>query len=258
MGNWGVKKLIYYKVFDDNGFIGVGTSADLRKHQKKHNILVFTGGEDAQYIAVSHELFRDKWMKKPTTDLFEWHEATVTAIGKVEYESLKEAWEKEEEISIQEKETDTTEQEIEESPEFEDAEVTVDYIRDVKLKELSLACRNAIIDGFDLEIGEEKMHFSMTSNDQLNLQDASLQIYNGAETVLYHPDGGEFMMFNAEDMLKIVMAANHHKTTHLAYFNALKKWVNNLKRISSIQTVKYGSDIPAKYQSAFLKSILEG
>lgn len=251
-------KLTYYKVFDDAGFVGVGTSEDLRKHQKKHNILVFAGGADAQYIAVADELYHDKWMKKVTTDFFEYQNATVAAIGQEEYEALKEAVENDTEISVREDEIDTTEEEYEESPEFEDVEVTVDYVREVKLRELSLACRKAITDGFDLEVGGEKMHFSMTANDQLNLQDASLQIYNGAATVMYHPDGGEFMEFEADDMLKIVMAANHHKTYHLAYFNSLKKWVNALKRISSVQAVEYGSDIPAKYLSAFLKSILEG
>ena len=249
-------KLTYYKVFDDSGFIGVGTSEDLRKHQKKHNILVFAGGSDAQYIAISDELFHDKWMKTPTSDFHEWYDATVAAIGQEEYEALKGAIETDEEISIEERETDTTEQEIEEYPEFENIEVTVDYIRDVKIKELSLACSKAITAGFDLEVEGNTMHFSMTANDQLNLQDAAVQILNGSSTIPYHPDGGEFMLIDAEDMLKIVNAANDHKTYHLAYFNALKKWVNALKRISSIQSVEYGSDIPVKYQSAFLKSIL--
>ena len=251
-------KLTYYKVFDDSGFIGVGTSDDLRKHQKKHNILVFAGGSDAQYIAIFDELFHDKWMKEPTSDFFEWYDATVTAIGQDEYEALKGAMETDEEISIEEMETDTTEQDTEEYPEFENIEVTVDYIRDVKIKELSLACSKAITSGFDLEVKGKNMHFSLTANDQMNLQDAAVQVLNGSSTIPYHPDGGEFMLFDAEDMLKIVNAANDHKTYHLAYFNSLKKWVNALKRISSIQSVEYGSDIPVKYQSAFLKSILEG
>lgn len=251
-------KLTYYKVFDDAGFIGVGTSEDLRKHQKKHNILVFAGGSDAQYIAISDELFHDKWMKTPTSDFHEWYDATVAAIGLEEYEALKKAMETDEEISIEEKEPDMTEPEIEESPEFENMEVTVDYIRDVKLKELSLACSKAIADGFDLEVDGELMHFSLTANDQLNLQDASLQIIGGKNTIPYHADDGEYRLFTDKDMFRIFTAANEHKTYHLAYFNCLKKWVNGLKRISSIQAVEYGSDIPVKYQSAFLKSILEG
>lgn len=250
--------MTYYKVFDDSGFIGVGTSEDLRKHQKKHNILVFATGADAQYITVSDELFHDKWMKYPTSDFHEWYEATVSAIGQEEYETLKETMENDAEISTDENEHETVEEVIEESPEFENMEVTADYVRGVKIRELSLACSKCIADGFEIEIGGKPLHFSMTANDQLNLQDAALQILNGSSTIPYHPDGGEFLLFDAEDMLKIVNAANDHKTYHLAYFNALKKWVNALKRISSIQSVEYGSDIPVKYQSAFLKSILEG
>lgn len=250
--------MTYYKVFDDAGFIGVGTSEDLRKHQKKHNILVFATGSDAQYISVSDVLYHDKWMKEPTTDFFEWQNATIAAIGQEEYESLKTALENDEEITANEDEIFAPEEELEESPEFENTEVTVYYVRGVKIRELSLACSKAITDGFDIKIGGKNMHFSMTANDQMNLQDAAVQILNGSSTIPYHPDGGEFLLFDAEDMLKIVNAANDHKTYHLAYFNALKKWVNALKRISSIQSVEYGSDIPVKYQSAFLKSILEG
>lgn len=251
-------KLTYYKVFDDAGFIGVATSEDLRKHQKKHNILVFASGSDAQYIVVSDELFHDKWMKYPTSDFHEWYEATVAAISQEEYETLKEAMENDAEISIEEKEPETVEEVIEESPEFENMEVTADYVRDVKLRELSLACSKAITSGFDLEIDGEWKHFSLTANDQINLQDASLQIIGGSAEIPYHSDGGDFVLYTAEVMLCIIEAANQHKTYHLAYFNCLKKWVNGLKRISSIQAVEYGSEIPAKYQSAFLKSILEG
>lgn len=250
--------LTYYKVFDDEGFIGVATSEDLRKHQKKHNILVFAGGSDAQYITVSDELFHDKWMKEPTSDVHDWYYATVAAISLEEYETLKAAVENDAEIKMEEEEQEQTEPEIEESPEFENMEVTADYVREVKLRELSLACSKAITAGFDIEIDGEWKHFSLSANDQLNLQEASLQIIGGSTEIPYHADGDDYCLYTADVMLCIIAAANQHKTYHLAYFNCAKKWVNSLKRISSIQAVEYGTEIPAKYQSAFLKSILEG
>lgn len=250
--------MTYYKVFNDSGFIGVGTSEDLRKHQKKHNILVFANGADAQYIVVADYYYHDKWMKTPTAELVEWEEASVIAIGEEEYRVLLEALENDLTICDQEDELVAEEDIIEEVADYEDLELTVEYVRDVKLRELNLACRRAITEGFDIEIGGCEMHFSMTSNDQLNMQDAAIRISTGATSVLYHPDDGEFMVVEAADMLKIIDAANEHKTYHMAYYNALKKWVNALKRISSIQAIEYGSDIPAKYMTTFLKSILEG
>lgn len=250
--------MAFYKVFNDAGIIGVGTSDDLRKHQKKHNILVFAGGSDAQFITVADGYYHDKWMKEPTSEMVEWENATVVGIAEEEYLALKTALENDLTITAEEEEIADAEDDYEELPEYDDLELSVDYIRSVKLRELNLACRRAITEGFDLEIDGIDMHFSMTANDQLNLQDAAIRISTGATSVLYHPDEGEFMVMEAENMLKIIDAANEHKTYHMAYFNALKKWVNALKRASSIQAVEYGSDIPAKYLTTFLKSILEG
>lgn len=250
--------MIYYKVYDDSGFIGVGTTEDLRKHQKKHNILEFAEGSDAQFIVISDKIYHDKWMKKPSGDMIEWREVTIVAITEEEYEQLKDAVENELEISIKENEIDAPKEEYNEIPEFEDSPISVEYVRSVKVRELSVACNMAIAAGFNIEIGGEKLHFSMSEKDQLNLQDAAIQIISGQKTIPYHADGGEFTLFTTEEMFKIIQAANDHKTYHLAYFNALKKWVNSLKRISSIKLVMYGSEIPTKYQSAFLKSVIAG
>ena len=98
----------------------------------------------------------------------------------------------------------------------------------------------------------------MTLRDQTNLAAATMQILSGETEIPYHADGEEFKNFQADDMLQIIGAANEHKTYHLAYFNCMKKWLNGLARITSIQAVEYGAAIPKKYQSAFLKSLCEG
>lgn len=250
--------MTYYKVFDGAEFIGVGTSDDLRKHQKKHNILVFAGGAEAQYISVGDELYHDKWMKEPTADLFEWQNASVVAVDENEYKTLKDAMESEESITPNEEEFAEEDGLVDDTPECEDEEFTVEYVRDVKIRELNIACRSAITAGFDIEIGEETLHFSLTSQDQINLQDAAMQILAGSKDIPYHADGGEYRLFSASEMLAIVTEANNHKTHHLAYCNALKNWASALKRASSIRAIEYGSEIPTKYKTAFLKSLDRG
>lgn len=248
--------MTYYKVICDNAFAGVGTTNDLRKHQKKHNILVFAGSEDAECIEIDGELYRDKWCKPFSAGDFPCKSASVLAISLEEYESLKSSIDRAEEIRIDEAEPISDE--ITETAESDAEEVTAEFVRNVKIQELSLACSKAIADGFDVEISGEVMHFSLTTNDQTNLNAAAMQGLNGASLIPYHSDGGEYRLFALDDILKIVNSANEHRTYHLAYFNSLKKWVNTLVRISSIQSVEYGSEIPKKYQSPLLKSMIEG
>ena len=40
----------YYKVLKNSEYIGVGSSYDLRKYQKKHNIVIIADEEHAQFI----------------------------------------------------------------------------------------------------------------------------------------------------------------------------------------------------------------
>lgn len=250
--------MTYYKIQDETGLIGVGTSESLRKHQKKHNILLFASGEDAECIDVNGTLYRDKWFQPMKSDLYPCMDAKVIAINQEEYDILSEALKEGKTIDeAVPNEVDISNESIVETPENEYEQITAEYVRSVKLKELSAECARTISSGFDLTLSGEMLHFSMTANDQLNLNSASVQILNGESEIPYHPDGGDFRIFSSDEMVQIINAANAHKTYQLAYFNSLKKWVNALSRISSIQAVTYGSEIPKKYVSSFLKSLEE-
>lgn len=245
--------MTFYKVICDSAFIGVGTTRDLRKHQQKHNLLLFAKEDDSEYIIIGDKLFHDIWMNPEKTTVFTCESASVLAISEEEYNTLKEAVDRSEEITLEEH-VEAVPEEREEAPESEAEQITVEYVRDVKIREMSLACNKAITDGFDMELSGKILHFSLTANDQTNLTAASAQILNGESEIPYHADGEDYRLFSADDMLRIITAANRHKTYHLAYFNSLKKWVNALVRLSNIRAVEYGSEIPKKYQTALLQS----
>ena len=251
--------MIYYKILDDSSFIGVGTSKELRKHQKKHNLLISASESEAQYLATNEAAYWDVWMQEPPTDEIPYKVATIQAISEEEYNALLKAMETGQEINIDDAEEYAVEEEpADEIPETREEELTADFVREVKIREMSLACNKAITDGFDLTLGNSKKHFSLSLKDQANLASATAQILTGATEIPYHADGDEFRNYSADEMLKIIGAANEHKTFHLAYYNCLKKWLNGVSRITSIQAVEYGVDIPKKYQSTFLKSLYEG
>jgi len=51
---------------------------------------------------------------------------------------------------------------------------SIDFIRSSKLTEMSYACRKAIEQGFDLILRGESHHFSLTTQDQLNLMNLDM------------------------------------------------------------------------------------
>ena len=249
--------MVYYKLIQDDKILAVGTTIHLRKHQEKHNILVACSENEAQYIEISGKIYHDKWMREPVEEeSVAFEKVNIEAISEEVYNTLLNVLETDDEVSaelfkLQEKNKD--EEAVGES---EEEDYTVDYVREVKLKELQLACTKAIMDGFGVELSDgESHHFSMSMQDQMNLNACYLQILSGAKEIPYHADGEEEILYSVEDMTLVINAANAHKVYHLAYFNSMKKWVNALRKITTISAVEYGNEIPKKYQSAYFSSI---
>lgn len=236
----------YYKIIMDNKFIGVGTTIDLRKFQKKNEIFLSCDESEAQYIQCDRKLYRSTWMlpedlHKKTIPL-----ASVIEIAQSEYEAIYKALESNKEITLDE--------EVYEEPEDNDIneedKITIDYVKESKIKEMKLACNKIITDGFDIKLSDgESYHFSLTVQDQLNLITSYQMVLDGVETIPYHADGELCKYYSATDMSQIVEMANSFKTYHVAYFSSLKSYINSLQDINEIADISYSSDIPIKYQS---------
>jgi len=241
--------MTFYKVIDETGFVGVGTTKDLRKHQKKHNVLLEATENEAQYIAIGDDLYRDKWCRPITTEF-------ILATVEDEYNGLREAIANNEEIpAIEEQPVEEPVEEPVEVAASEAEELTAEYVRAVKIKELSLACNKAITDGFDATLSDGTHHFSLTLQDQANLNSASVSLLNGDSEIVYHADGEEYRVYSVPEMLAVIQDANQHRLKHLAYFGCLKAWINALVRVKTIQDIEYGAEIPKRYQSSVYKSI---
>ena len=90
--------LNYYKLINNSDFIGIATSHDFRRYQKKHGIILACDENLAQYIQIGECLYRDNWLCPVTTDKIQYTEAQIIAIEKEEYDLLLEATQKGEEI----------------------------------------------------------------------------------------------------------------------------------------------------------------
>lgn len=243
----------YYKLISGTNIVGIATSVDFRRFQKKHRIILICDEQSAQYVQYKDILYHDKWMLPITSDLYEYESAEVVHIDEQEYNTLKAALETEDEIVIE------PETPVEEEPEYVDTNevITVDYIKSVKIAEMSSICNKFITNGFDVFLSDDDLHhFSLTTQDQLNLITLSSIVASGEEQIPYHADGELCKFYSAEDINTITSAATQFKTYQISYFNALKAYIGSLNDINEIGAITYGIDIPAEYQSDVLKVLL--
>lgn len=247
----------YYKLIDGDKYIGVSTSFFFVKYQTKHNIMLSCDVSEAQYIMCDDgdgaaTLYHAQWMAPETaSERGHYNYCDVIEITKEEFDTLFDV--KEYEIPEPPQETIDEETIIDVV-----AQTTLDYVIDRKIKQMKLAVTNAITDGFEISLSDgKKYHFSLTTQDQLNLISLSQMVDAGIKEIPYHADGELCIFFTNEDMKNIIAEAQKTITGLTTYFNSLKYWIEDLTDIDEINKIYFGVDIPADYQSEVLKA-LEG
>lgn len=244
----------YYKLINGKNFVGVATQLDFREYQHKHNVLLTCDEERAQYVQVLDVCYRSDWMVPVTTDIISYETVEVIRIDEDEYNILAEAMESGEDV-ITEPEEIAPEIDI---PQIEeDGDVTLEYVIAMKLVEMSNACNAVITRGFDAELSDGDIHhFSLTTQDQLNLITLSTMLASGETAIPYHADDELCKFYSAADITAIISAATAFKTYQVSYFNALKAYVESLTDIEAVGAITYGVEIPVEYQSDVLKFLL--
>lgn len=238
----------YYKLINDNEFIGVCTTFDLRKFQKKHKIFLACNESEAQYIQCGDIMYRAIWMV-PETVYQDCAVVDVIVIDKDEYDVLFKAVKSNKEIVIEQDEPEVPSMDINDS--------TFDFVYASKIAEMKSECNKTITNGFDVKLSDGiKHHFSLTIQDQLNLITSSQMIESGSNEIPYHADGELFVYYSVKDMQSIIDKANSFKNYHISYFNSLKTYINSFTNIDSIAAIYYGIEIPEEYQSTVFKKYL--
>ena len=251
--------MTYYKLTDDANFIGVGSTYELRKYQKKHNILLTSDEESAQFIQVGNTLFRDDWFAPVGDDGLEYAVVKITAINEDEYNALLQAIETGEEIKGDNGRDESNDTFDNNDDDESNEDVSVEYIRKMKLTALSNICNKIITDGFAVKLSDgDEHHFSLTVQDQLNLITLSSMVASGKTVIPYHADGELCKGYSPEDIMEIVTAATDFKTYHTTYYNSLKAYVMSIDNISDIGKIEYGCEIPEEYQSEILREMTAG
>ena len=243
----------YYKLISGDTFVGIATQRDFRVFQHKHQIVLVCDEEQAQYVQCGDIMYRAHWMVPVTTDRVAYETVEVIRIEKDEYDILYEAVEKGEDIQV-EQEQSTPEDDT--PPVDPNEAVTVDYVKTTKIAELNYVCNKVIENGVDVQLSDGNLyHFSLTTQDQLNLITLQSMIAGGATSIPYHADGELCRYYSVDDISLVMDAATAHKTFHVTYFNSLKVYVNALEDITAIAGIQYGVEIPVEYQSDILQAL---
>lgn len=243
---------MFYKIIKNTTFIGVGNSNDLRRWQPKHQIILVCDENKAEYIQVGDLLYHDDWMLWPKNDILVSQNAAVIQISREEYDAL---------VSVEEHEIEPEQEPVDEqSGEFVDPveETTLEYAVNKKVAELSKVCNQVIEAGFEMICDDGEIHhFTLNTQDQLNLITLSTQVAAGMTAIPYHSDGELCRFFSVNEVTQLLQKATEHKTYHVTYFNVLKNYVKHLNNIEDVAAVYYGMEIPEEYMSDVMKYLIQ-
>ena len=241
----------YYKLISGQTFVGIANSSNFLAQNPISKWLLAADEITGQYVSCNNQLYRDYWMCALSEDSqIPFTNVNIIEINKEEYDIYSEAIQKNEEIIV----PDTTYTDVNTVIEEEVESPSIEFVRSSKLNEMSYACRTTIEAGFDLELRGETHHFSLDTQDQLNL--ISLSAMAQTQSLIpYHADGEACIFYTNEEIEQIVETATAFKIYHTTYYNALKGYINALDSIENISAIEYGIEIPEEYQSDVLKAI---
>ena len=240
----------YFKLLTASEFIGIATSSNFVRENPVNGWLLTSNENLGQFISLENKLYRDYWMQPIPNNTREYFTVLIQEINKEEYDILRESIHNNEPVIIDDDDDDDEPEPPVVVP--DEPDMLVEYVREAKIKEMSTACRNTIEAGFDIELRGETYHFSLTTQDQLNLM--SLSVLAQTQTLIpYHADGEECTFYTSDEINTLVQKMNELKIYNTAYYNALKEYINSLETIEEIGAITYGTLIPDQYKSDVLQ-----
>lgn len=242
----------WFKVISNNQIVGVATDQNFARFSKNSGRVHICQAIEGEYVIVNERYFHDDWMLPvDKTSYIDYENAEVVSISEKEYNILYSGDVKLEDISFGEK---ISEEKIEKKVP-KDEQITIDYIRSRKLKELSMDCTEAIEQGISLVLSDgASHHFSLTAYDQLNLIGIEMSLSSG-EDIFYHADGELVQYYSEEDARYILESSKRWKNYNLALYNSFKNWINSMTDLEQIEAITYNSAIPEEFCSSVLKEL---
>lgn len=143
------------------------------------------------------------------------------------------------------------------NPTIDIEECSLDELKAWQKKQVSVACKEAIEAGVDVELSDGKTyHFSYKAEDQINYVEMRQEIeYDGYTTVPYHPDNGDCTIYSSDDMKKIIKAQIANKFVLTTKCNAYHGMIKDAEDKAAVSAIVWGSNLSEKRQADFNKIV---
>ena len=248
--------MINYEVIIDNKIIGVASDNNFKYYNSRSKYVLPSTIQNAQFISLTSGLYHADWMNEVPSEYTQYKIATVIEITEKEAEILISASDNQITIPLEYKSPSYTSQPSVAPEEDNITPSRLKFIKNAKIIELSQICNQTIESGVDVGMLDgQTHHFSLTTQDQLNLISLQAMVDQGLEQIPYHADGELCKFYTPVEIKMIIAEATKWKTYHTTYYNALKNYVNSLDDVHQIAEIQYGIELPEEYQSDVLKTL---
>lgn len=245
----------YYMVIKDKTIIDVLSEIVYVRTQVVHNKLMVCNQKYAEGILSSDTstiYYASDFIEENVKD---YPLVTLIEIDEERYNTLAEILELNKTIDYEPDNGNTDEED--EIPEEE--QITIEFVRNSKIKEMSNACNNKIISGFDIRLSDgEYHHFDFTLEEQANIMFFKSAIDSGQTAIPYHASNEPCRFFSVDEIMAIIEMGTSIKTYEITYFNSLKQYILSLKTIDEIRAVYYGMPVPKEYHSEVMIALMDG
>lgn len=126
-----------------------------------------------------------------------------------------------------------------------------------KQQEMNLACKWEIYKGVTVKTNFGEKHFSLTAEDQSNIDNLSNKLLAVRLGVIpeevfqygvpYHSDGDDCVFYSADDFMKISAAKDSLILYHTTYCNQLKQYIDTMGSVKELKETYYGMRLPEAY-----------
>ena len=126
----------------------------------------------------------------------------------------------------------------------------IDSVKMSKLNEFKIVCCEKFENG--ITIGEDK--YSLTQEDQINIQSLYINALNGVSPLLYHANGKIIREYTKEEIIELYSKMEEFKSRNLLLYNYLKATINECEDAEYINSMKYDEEyLSDKYKELFNK-----
>ena len=136
------------------------------------------------------------------------------------------------------------------NPVVDPSSMTIDELKNYKLKQISEACEQDVYDGTVVTLPDgtqETFTYSMQDQENTFSLLSLLLVCPAMDALPWHSSGHSCRMYTRAELITICSTLLMRKTQLITYANALNMYVNSISDRNELMNVEYGMELPQSY-----------